>query len=186
MARWALRVLGPVFCLLAHVVYASELPQGPTEAQVKAAYLYNFGKFVRWQAPAEADSFDICVLGKDPFGPALTHTVAGERIQGTRIVARDLPSIAEASKCRILFISKSEESRMKPILAGAKGNPLTVSDIPGFAEHGGMIGLVDIGGKIRFEVNLRAVNRAGITVSSELLKVAIKVIGMDEPKETAR
>jgi YfiR/HmsC-like len=120
-----------VFCLLGHLVWAADVPERPTEAQVKAAYLYNFGKFVRWPAPPETDSFDICILGKNPFGPALNSIVAGERIQGTRIVARDLSSLAEAPKCRILFISKSEEGRMKATLAGLKSaTPLTVSDIP--------------------------------------------------------
>lgn len=187
LRTWAWTALGLAFCFLSRALYCSELPERPTEAQVKAAYLYNFGKFVRWQAPPETDSFDICVLGKDPFGSALTNTVANERLAGKKIVARDVPSTAEASRCRILFISGSEETRLKFVLPLVKrANSLTVSDIPGFAKHGGMIGLVNVGGKIRFEVNLTAVNQAGLTVSSELLKVAIRVIGIDNAKETGR
>jgi hypothetical protein len=176
-------------------IMASFLPIGtecaqaqehPTEAQVKAAYLYNFGKFVRWQTPGPGDTFDICVLGKDPFHGALDSTVAGERIDGKSIVARDIAT-AESSRCQILFISTSEEARLKPVLAAARRtNTLTVSDIPEFTERGGMIGLVNVGGKIRFEVNVSAVNDAGINVSSQLLKVAVKVIGTNSVQEIGR
>jgi hypothetical protein len=189
--RWsaasAARALVFALCLLSRLLYCSDLSQPPTEAQVKAAYLYNFGKFVRWQTPPESGAFEICVMGKNPFGSALSETVAGEQMQGKSIVARQLTSMAEASQCRILFISASEEGRLKAALAAAKrGNALTVSDIPGFAEHGGMIGLVNVGGRIRFEVNLTAVNDAGLNVSSELLKVAVRVIGVNQAKEIGR
>jgi uncharacterized protein DUF4154 len=179
-------VLGLAFCFAAHVLPATEIPERPTEAQVKAAYVYNFGKFVRWQTPP-TDTFDICVLGKNPFGAALGNTVAGERIEGKSIVARDVPATAEASHCRILFITIGEEDRLKAAFAVAKRNgSLTVSDMPHFTERGGMIGLVNQNGRIRFEVNLAAVDEAGLNVSSELLKVAVKVIGLNQVKETGR
>jgi hypothetical protein len=182
--RW--RVLGLAFCFAAHVLPAAEIPERPTEAQVKAAYLYNFGKFVRWQTPP-TDTFDICVIGKNPFGAALSNTVAGERIEGKSIVARDVPATAEPSHCRILFITTGEEDRLKAAFAVAKRNgSLTVSDMPHFADRGGMIGLVNQNGRIRFEVNLAAAEEAGLNVSSELLKVAVKVIGLNQVKETGR
>jgi hypothetical protein len=184
---WLWGVLGLAFFTLGTLLYAAERPEAPSEAQVKAAYLYNFGKFVRWPAPPATPTFDICVLGKNPFGPALSNIVSGERIQGKNIVARNLPTFTEALHCQIVYIPASEEGRMKAAFAVAKhNNTLTVSDIPEFAEHGGMIGLVNVGGRIRFEVNVGAVNEAGMSVSSELLKVAIKVIGMDQTKETGR
>lgn len=164
----------------------AQAQEHPTEAQVKAAYLYNFGKFVRWQTPGGGETFDICVLGKDPFHGALSSTVAGERIDGKNIVARDIVAV-ESSRCQIVFISTSEQAKLGPLLAAARRmNTLTVSDMPEFAEHGGMIGLVNVEGKIRFEVNVGAVNDAGINVSSELLKVAVKVIGTNSAKETGR
>ena len=158
----------------------------PTESQVKAAYIYNFGKFVRWQAQPQqnSDSFDICVLGKNPFGQALETTVAGEKIDGKNIGVKNVSNLPESSHCKILFISSSEENRLKSILGTTKQlNLLTVSDIPGFAERGGMIELVNVEGRIRFEVNVAAVSDAGLTVSSELLKVALKVIGTKQAWE---
>ncbi len=178
--------VGVLACVLPIGTECAQAQEHPTEAQVKAAYLYNFGKFVRWQITASGDTFDICVLGKDPFHGALESTVAGEKIDGKSIVARDITT-SESSRCQILFISTSEEARLKAVLTAARRtNTLTVSDIPEFAEHGGMIGLVNVGGKIRFEVNVSAVNDAGINVSSQLLKVALKVIGTNSAQEMGR
>ena len=178
--------VGAIAIFLPIATECARAQEHPTEAQVKAAYLYNFGKFVRWQTPTPGETFDICVLGKDPFHGALSSTVAGERIEGKSIVARDISTV-ESSRCQILFISTSEESRLKAVLTAARRtNTLTVSDMPEFAEHGGMIGLVNVEGKIRFEVNIAAVNDAGINVSSQLLKVAVKVVGTNSVKEIAR
>jgi hypothetical protein len=152
----------------------------PTESQVKAAYLYNFGKFVRWPvAPGDSGaSFDICVLGKDPFGVVLDSTVVGGSIDDRKVTAKKIASLQESDHCRIVFISSSEQARLKTILAAAKaGGTLTVSDIPHFADKGGMIEFVPQENRIRFQVNLPATEEAGLTLSSELLKVATKVIG---------
>lgn len=153
----------------------------PTEPQIEAAYLYNFGKFITWSntsGVATGDVFEICVLGRDPFGSILDATVAGESIGDKKITTRKISSLQGSSHCRVLFISSSEESRLKPALAAAKScGTLTVSDMPHFADKGGMIQFVPRDNKIRFEVNLPATEEAGLTLSSELLKVAVKVIG---------
>lgn len=150
----------------------------PTESQVKAAYLFNFGKFVRWPVLANSvDSLQICVLGKNSFGTVLDSTIKGEAISGKPVTARNIPSMHEAEGCHILFVSMSEETRLNTVLASARRLPvLTVSDIPHFAERGGMIGLVNEEDRIRFEVNITPIEDAGLTVSSELLKVALRVI----------
>lgn len=157
----------------------------PTDTQVKAAYLYNFGKFVRWHAvPAgDLDLFEICVIGKNPFGPVLDATVAGEKIDGRSVVVANLSSPQDAAPCKLLFVSSTEEKQLNAILAMAKRTQaLTVSDIHGFAKRGGMIEFVTQGDRVRFEVNLAPINAAGLSVSSELLKVATKVLGMNQAK----
>jgi hypothetical protein len=151
----------------------------PTDYDVKAVYLYNFGRFVEWPTSgiaAKDDSFNICVLGQDPFGPALDATLAGETIDGKSVVARRISSPEESGNCRIVFMSAGEEGRMNKIIdALNKEGVLTVSDMPQFSQHGGMIQFVLEEKKVRFEVNLTAVQRAGLTLSSELLKVATAV-----------
>ncbi len=149
----------------------------PTEFQVKAAYLFNFGKFVRWPAGAGQGSLEICVLGKNPLGSVLEVTVKGESIDGKQVHSRAISNPQEASRCNILYVSDSEEGRLPAILPTAKhGGILTVSDIPHFVERGGMIEFVNQQDRIRFAINTDTIEDAGLSVSSELLKVAAKVI----------
>ena len=149
----------------------------PEEYQVKAVYLYNFGRFIDWPAAAaKDDSFAICVLGGDPFGAALDATVAGEKIGDRNLVARRIATAHDAPGCRILFVSSSEASHVKDILGSLNNSSiLTVSDIPGFTGDGGMIEFVTRENKVRFEVNLTRADKAGLIFSSQLLKVAADV-----------
>lgn len=165
--------------LLLHLSSALGQHAKPTEYEIKAAYLYNFSKFVQWPVqatPAQSDAFAICVIGADPFGPVLTAIVENETVAGKRVVARQIPASEDAVKCRILFISSSEEKRVQQVLSSLAGaSVLTVSDLPKFARRGGMVQFVLEGNRVRFEVNSAAAERAGLTLSSELLKVAVNV-----------
>ena len=178
-------------CTIAAVVYllftwSSALgQQKPSEYQVEAAYLYNFGRFVEWPAKiatAKTGSFTICVLGEDPFGQALDATLAREMIGNQRVVARRISSPQMAVDCQILFISSSEANRLNKIIEALnKSSVLTVSNIPQFSERRGMIQFVLEENRIRFEVNLTATQRAGLTLSSDLLKVATVVRKNPQP-----
>jgi uncharacterized protein DUF4154 len=151
----------------------------PSEYQVKATYLYNFGRFVKWPAglPAgKGDSFPVCVLGRDPFGPILDSTLAGEALEGKPVAIRRIAREQDAADCRILFVSSTEEHHLKEILAAIdQAGILTVSDIPGFSRRGGMIQFVMEGDRVRFEINLATAESARLVLSSELLKVAAAV-----------
>lgn len=150
----------------------------PTEYQVKAAYLYNFAKFVEWppQVMSSGSSFNICVLGRDPFDSTFQATIAGESIKGKNVLVKRIPRAQDGSGCQILFISSSEEARLKDILGVLdKTSVLTVSDMPQFTQRGGMIQFVTEANRVRFEVNLTSAERTGLTLSSQLLKVAIGV-----------
>jgi len=157
----------------------------PTDYDVKAAYLYNFGRFVEWPGKVEATqggSFTVCVLGQDPFGPSLDTTLAGETIGGKAVVAKRISSAQESGNCQILFLSLTEASRLNKIITDLdKKAVLTVSDMPQFVKGGGMIQFVLEEKRIRFEVNLTATQRAGLTLSSELLKVATVVRKNPQP-----
>jgi hypothetical protein len=149
----------------------------PTDYDVKAAYLYNFGRFVEWPLKAAQDgSFTVCILGQDPFGPTLDATLSGETIGGKTVVAKRISGPEESGGCQILFLSLTEGSHLNKIISAVNKEPvLTVSDMPQFAQRGGMIQFVLEGKKVRFEVNLTATQHAGLTLSSELLKVATTV-----------
>jgi len=171
-----------VYLLLAGSIALGQ--QRPSEYQVEAAYLYNFGRFVEWPAKGATrnGSFTICVLGEDPFGQALDATLAGETIGNQKVTARRISSAQMSADCQILFISSSEANRLNKIIEALdKIAVLTVSDIPQFSQRQGMIQFVLEENRIRFEVNLTATQRAGLTLSSELLKVATAVRKSPQP-----
>jgi hypothetical protein len=174
--RW-FHFLAVAVALVAGVSRLHAQQRGPTEYQVKAAYLYNFGKFVQWPAAvAPAGDFSICVLGEDPFGATLDTTIADESINGKKVVVKRIAKPQDALNCHILFISPTEEGRLKEILATlGKTGVLTVSDISQFTRRGGMIQFLVDANRVRFEVNLTAAERNGLALSSQLLKVAIRV-----------
>ncbi len=150
----------------------------PTENEVKSAYLYNFGKFVEWPAKATSvgEFFPICVLGDDTFGSTLETTISRESINGKKVLVKRVAKPQDAVTCRILFISSSQQSRLKEILAELDNTSvLTVSDMPEFTRRGGMIQFVIEANRVRFAVNLTSAERTGLTLSSQLLKVAIDV-----------
>ena len=151
----------------------------PNEYQVKATYLYNFGRFVKWPdaaGPAKGDSFPVCVIGQDPFGAILDSTLGGEALDGKPVVLRRISKPHDAGECRILFISSTEEKRLKEILTALdESGVLTVSDMPGFTRRGGMIQFLLEGDRVRFEINLASAESAKLVLSSELLKVAASV-----------
>lgn len=154
--------------------------QKPTDYQVKAIYLYNFGKFVQWPAGvSDKDTdFTVCILGQDPFGAALDAALAGAAIGGKPVTAKRISSLDVSAHCRILFLGSTEANRLRKIMEALdKEAVLTVSDIPEFSRHGGMIEFVTEESRVRFEVNLDAAQQAGLTLSSELLKVATTVRG---------
>ena len=156
-------------------------------SDVEAAYLYNFGKFVRYPAAQgqDATSFSICILGEDSFGGTLDSLVANELIEGRKIVARRLTSLSTASNCQIVFIAASEETRLAKDLAVFENKPvLTVSNLPGFLEHGGMIQFLLQNNRVRFAVNLAQTEQSSLSLSSELLKVAVRVDA--KPAQEAR
>jgi hypothetical protein len=133
---------------------------------------------VEWPAniTAKRDPFTVCVLGQDPFGPVLDAILTGETIDGRSVVAKRVSTPEESANCQILFLSSAEASRLNKIIKALNEDAvLTVSDMPQFSQRGGMIQFVLEGKRVRFEVNLTAVQRAGLSLSSELLKVATTV-----------
>lgn len=150
--------------------------EGPSEYQVKAAFLFNFGKFVQWpqssftnpQAP-----FWVCVLGEDPFGSALDDTLRGKAIDGHPVSVTRIKDAASARGCQIVFVGASEKARLPAILGSLRAwNALVVGETEGFAASGGGIQFLLEENRVRFAINPDAIRRAGLQVSSRLLALA--------------
>jgi len=152
--------------------------QRPSRDEVEAAYLYNFGKFVRWPAASAGGPLVICVAAQDSFAAALSQLVAGEQIDQRPLQVKSLENAGGVQGCSILFIGSAETARVDTLLAAAAGKPiLTVGDAGDFLVRGGTIQFVLAEDHVRFSVNLSAANRCGLGLSSELLKVAVSVTG---------
>jgi hypothetical protein len=150
------------------------------EYKVKAAYLYNFTKFITWPEKTFSSSGDgnlnICVLGKDPFGHAI-DLLSNKVAKGHAVIIEYIDDIKSAAQCHVIFISKSEEKNINSIIEDlSTKNILTVSDIDGFAVKGGCISLGVLRGKVRFNVNLQATYSADLKISAKLLELAKVVI----------
>ena len=151
----------------------------PTEYDVKAAYLLNFGKFIREPSGhPPRSSFDICLLGHDSMGPTIDDLAANQAIDNLPVHVRRLLDVTQAKVCAIVFISADEGDHLREDLAILSATEvLTVSDASDFLVRGGMIQFLLIQNHVRFAVNLKAVNHAHLVLSSELLRVASSVTG---------
>lgn len=151
----------------------------PTEYQIKSAFLYNFAKYVQWPAGDPTDSetsFNICILGRDPFGTYFDTILKDKTMNGLPISVKRLSRVQDSLGCKILFISSSEENNLLADLAALDGKSvLTVGEMARFAERGGMIQFVVEQSRVRFEINLSSADRARLTISSQLLKLATGV-----------
>jgi hypothetical protein len=148
----------------------------PSEAEVKAAFIFNFVKFIEWPAEAFADAkspLHIGVLGQKSFSADLERTVRGKTFNNRTIAVKECRTIEEARSCHVLFIAASEERRQQEICGDLGGAAvLTVGEAGGFIQSGGMINFFREGNKFRFEVNPEAAKRARLKVDSKLLSLA--------------
>ena len=153
------------------------------EYRVKAAFIYNFAKFVTWPAEVfenDKTPFTIGVLGKDPFGNIMEQTVAGKTLKGRDIAVKRFGGIEEIKPCHILFVSSSEQARLSEFSAALEEAPvLTVGEMQGFLHKGGVVNFVVMEKNVRFEINLDNADSSGLKISSKLLSLA-KVIQSGE------
>lgn len=178
----ALLSAGRTRAIAAIVVAAAASAWGApaSEYEVKAAFLYNFARFVEWPpdaiGPAPAP-FVIGVLGADPFGDTLDRTMAGKAVGGHPVQVRRLDDPEAARQVHILFVSSSERDRLRTIVKSAGRSTLIVGETSDFARSGGMIGFRVDDRRVRFEINPARAEEAHLKVSSQLLKLATIVRG---------
>ena len=148
-----------------------------SEYQVKAAFLFNFARFVEWPArkfPQQDSPLIVGLVGADPFQGMLEEAIQDRRVNERRLVVRHITSNAELRKCHLLFVSRSERDRLGPILSEVRGeNVLTVGETDKFVTRGGIINFVMIDNNVRFQINERAAKHAGLKISSKLLQLAV-------------
>ncbi len=176
-----LTAVAAMVCSSVHVEDASAQSARLTEHQVKAAFVYKFARFVQWPSQTFVDSADtlvIAVLGKDPIAAVLGKVVEGKTVHGRSIRIEAADDLQEVESFHILYISESKRRQLGTILEQLARTPLlTVSDMTSFARDGGIIGFGEREERISLDINLAVAERAGLRVSSRLLKIANIVDG---------
>ena len=174
------------------------------EYQVKAAFLYNFTKFVDWpkeKVPDSNEPITLGILGKDPFGNAF-EPLKDKQAKSRKIVIKRFKGFEELKnssrddkaelqrqikalrKCYLLFICSSEKKALRDIINSVKDHPvLTVGDMKGFLEAGGIVNFLMEEKKVRFEINLAAARRAKLKIRSKLLRLARRVVKEESPED---
>lgn len=155
----------------------------PTEYELKSVFLFNFTQFVGWPESAfesSTSTFNICILGRDPFGATIDDTVKEERVEGHPILVRRLLTPENWTACHILYVSPEMIDSFQSMLKSTSDKPvLTVSDIPEFANEGGMIAFHMVDRHLKVRINLPATKSANLTISSKLLRLSELVGGND-------
>jgi hypothetical protein len=182
LAAWSRLQL---ICVTAAVLASAEgilgqdAPQAVAEHDVKAAYLYNFARFVTWpvDVPAASEPFRLCVVADGQMLDAVVETMAGETINGRSVETPTPQTPDEARTCQMLFLGRAAGERARTLLGGVRDSPvLTVGDFEGFVAQGGVIELVREQNRIRFDINSRNAARARLVISARLLRVARRVL----------
>ncbi|MGZ5006388.1 MAG: YfiR family protein [Methylobacter sp.] len=164
--------LGVTLLFSCHAVAAD------VEYKVKAAYLYNFTKFITWPEDNN-ETFNLCIIGDDPFG-GLIDSIEQRSVFGRPIKLFRFNALGKEQHCHILFISSSIKDNLllkSMLAAGGVESTLTVGESAEFAAQGGMIGFINRDGKIKLQINQRMLQQSDLKISAKLLEVAELVEG---------
>ncbi|HLP96819.1 MAG TPA: YfiR family protein [Sideroxyarcus sp.] len=150
-----------------------------SELQIKSAYIFNFIKFVEWPTDAAkpGGKLRLCVVGNDKLRASLA-ALDGRKLRDRELQIMPHTGSDALHACHVLYIDGPEKRRFIPIIKSLGDAPtLTISDIPGFAERGGCIGLLYRDNKMLFEVNLASARKAGLQLSGQMLNLAANIFG---------
>jgi hypothetical protein len=147
-----------------------------TEEEVRAAFLFQLAQYVHWPSVAgerESSPLRFCVLGQDNLTVTLDRTVRGKAIRGRSIVVRRIATIDEMTECHLAFVGFRTEKQIRGALESWSYPPvLLVGETERFAQSGGMVNLILENGRVSFEINVAAAERAHLEFRSQLLRVA--------------
>jgi len=163
---------------LAGAPLGAEQRTATAEDNIKAAFLFNFTKFVEWPASDQTQPFRICTVAEPAFGAAVERTIEGETTGGRPIEHVTPPNPDAARGCHILFVGHLDSDRIERWLGAARGVPvLLVGESRAAWDRGAHINFVVDANRVKFDVNPSAASRVGLTVSSKLLRVARTIAG---------
>lgn len=164
-----------LFACLADAV----LPPRASEYEVKAAFIYNFARYVEWPFSvfdAPLDPIRLCIFGKDPFGEIMDRTLRGKTVAQHPFVVLRIKEIEKTRGCHIVFLSHMESEQLGAVLEAVRDRPvMTIVDVEGAVQRGAILNFALREGRVRFAVNTDSAQRSGLSLSSQLVKLAITV-----------
>jgi hypothetical protein len=150
--------------------------QAQSEEEIKAAFLFNFARYVEWPENAFASSatpVSICMFASEGFSGVVSQIVSGKNVGDRPVAVSILEDLSLTGDCHILYLDSASELSSQALIEGlSETHVFTVSDRRGFAEEGGVANFFRLGDRIRFEINPSAAERAGLKISSRLLRLA--------------
>jgi hypothetical protein len=173
--------LAPLLVILISTAIGDSAPliaqtKSAGEYQVKAAFLYNFAKFIDWPPNAFSDPkqpLAVCIYGHDPFGRSLEDALLGKFIGDRPVILGRATQFQDLAGCQVVFVSASEREPAADLANRLKGHAvLLVGESEGFAVSGGSIQFTIEDSRVRFVINPDAADRAGLKISSKLLALA--------------
>lgn len=187
--NWLIRHTGlAILCALLCWAFCPTyvLAQAATDDRVKAAYIFNFAKFIEWPPQvftAKESPMNFCVLGRSPVVDELDSSIGGKSVNGHTIMVKHLHGPDEIKDCHLIFLAASAGKQQQKLIEAAKGTPvLLVAETPGFARSGGTINFITESGRLLFEVNINAAESAHLKISSKLLALA-RIVSPTEERQ---
>ncbi|MEM7305563.1 MAG: YfiR family protein [Planctomycetota bacterium] len=157
-----------------HAVEAAA--QNPTEYKLKAAFLFNFIRYTTWPKGTfkrKDEPITLLIVGKDPFGALLDKTFEGKKVQGRSVVIRRVAELPRTLDAHLVYCcGLAAKTRSELLTRTSKQAVLVVGEVDGFAQAGACINMFLERQKVRFEINTGVAKRKGLSISSELLKLA--------------
>ena len=175
LARGTFTLVLALACIGSGDARASETtPRRPVEeTHVKAAFLFNFAKFIQWPSPATG-VLVIGVVGDSTFSDVMDRVVHGKAINGRELITRRLSYADDPSGCDVVFISGSRQREVADMLVRIRGSVLTVGETVQFLRDGGMVRFYVENNRVRFQINQKNADAAGVKISSQLLTLAAR------------
>ena len=172
------QMIKTIFILSVIFSYTALHAQSELEYKIKAIFLYNFSKYIYWLDTDTSENFKIGVFGDSEIIAPLREIAAKKTVSNRKIRIEHYTTLEDSIDCHILFISASEKEQIKPLLQKLKNKSiLTVSEAPGFTNKGGSVNFIIKEGKVKLEINPKALSRAGLFASAQLLRLAILTEG---------
>jgi hypothetical protein len=152
-----------------------------SESAVKSAFVYNFARFTKWPEESFSQSpneFKLCLVGEEPNEQFFSN-LTDKRIAGRPIIIEIRSRLIDLNLCQIIFLSGTDHSLIPRVLAAVEFKPvLTIGEMTGFSEIGGIFTIINVDGRMRFQANIKSIKRSGLKISSRLLKLA-KIVEAD-------